>query len=84
MTEQEFSEDLVRIVQELTFVTDGLEKALGEQFDNILVTCTEAGRHLGVSQSTLTRYLREGKLRKTTIGGSTGIRFSDIIDLKTP
>lgn len=82
MTEQELSDNLGRIASDLAAITADLEKALADKFGDILVSCLEAGRHLGVSQSTVTRYLKEGRLRKTTIGESTGIRFSDILEIK--
>lgn len=44
----------------------------------VLVTCTEAARLLGVKANTVTRMLKEGRLHRTTIDGSTGIRLSEI------
>lgn len=73
---------LESIASELERVTDNLEKAIKDQYDNILISCNEAARHLGVTPTTLTRYLKEGRLDKVTIGESTGIRFSQIVELK--
>ena len=75
---------LESIAAELERVTDGLEKAIRDQYDNILVSCSEAGRQLGVTQNTVTRYIREGRLHKTTIEQSTGIRLSEVLKMKTP
>ena len=75
---------LESIAAELERVTDGLEKAIRDQYDNILVSCSEAGRHLGVTQNTVTRYIREGRLHRTVIGQSAGIRLSEVLKMKTP
>ena len=45
----------------------------------ILVSCTEAARLLGISRNTITNMLREGRLHRTTIGQSSGIRLSEIL-----
>lgn len=50
----------------------------------VLVSCTEAARLLGKSTKTISTMLKEGRLRKVTIGESTGIRLSDIREIKTP
>lgn len=75
-------ESLTDIARRLEWAVSGLENALLEQYDNILVSCSEAGRQLGVSPTTVTRYIREGRLRKTTIGQSTGIRLSEVMKMK--
>ncbi len=72
------------IAAELERVTDGMEKAIRDQYDNILVSCSEAGRHLNVSPTTVSRYIREGRLHKTAIGQSVGIRLSEVLKMKTP
>lgn len=45
----------------------------------VLVTCTEAARLLGVNNNTITRMLKEGRLHRSVIDGSTGIRLSDVL-----
>lgn len=75
---------LESLAAELERVTDGLEKAIRAQYDNILVSCSEAGRHLDVSPTTISRYIREGRLHKTAIGQSVGIRLSEVLKMKTP
>lgn len=72
------------IAAELEQVADGLERAIRDQYDDILVSCSEAGRHLDVSPTTVSRYIREGRLHKTAIGQSTGIRLSEVMKMKTP
>lgn len=51
--------------------------------DTIIISCKEAARLLDVSQKTISMILRDGRLKKITIGGSTGISLSDIQDIKT-
>ena len=77
-------ESLTDIARRLEWAVSGLENALLERDDNILLSCAEAARQLGVRQNTVTRYIREGRLHKTTIGQSTGIRLSEVMKMKTP
>lgn len=79
------------IYEALSALTDRLEKSVCElenakrgRDDNILLSCNEAARHLGCTSSTVTRMLKDGRLRKTTIAGSTGIRLSEVMEMKTP
>lgn len=44
----------------------------------ILVSCTEAARLMGVTRKTVSVMVAQGRLKKITIGESTGIRLSDI------
>ena len=48
----------------------------------VLVTCTEAGRLLGVNNNTITSMLKEGRLHRSVIDGSTGIRLSEVLARK--
>ena len=48
----------------------------------VLVTCTEAARLLGVNNNTITRMLKEGRLHRSVIDGSTGIRLSEVLARK--
>lgn len=63
---------------------DAILERLNENDDEVLLSCSEAARHLGVTQTTVSRYVREGILHKTTIGRSTGIRLSEVKKMKTP
>ena len=47
---------------------------------DVLVSCNEAARLLGKSNKTISIMIKDGRLTKTTIGGSTGIRLSEIQD----
>ena len=49
----------------------------------VIVSCKEASRLLGVSPKTVSMMLRDGRLNKTTIDGSTGILLSAIRKIKT-
>lgn len=53
-----------------------LEQTLS--FPEVLVSCTEAARLLGKTPATISTMIRDGRLSKTTIGQSTGIRLSEI------
>lgn len=48
----------------------------------VLLTNMEAGRLLGVTPNTITRYLNAGRLARRTIGEVTGIPLRDILDFK--
>lgn len=52
--------------------------------DTIIISCKETARLLGVSTKTVSMMLRDGRLKKTTIGESTGIELSRIREIKTP
>jgi len=44
----------------------------------ILVSCTEAARLCGVRRPTISAWLKEGKIHKTAIGESVGIRLDEV------
>ena len=48
------------------------------EFNDVLVSCTEAARLLGKTPKTISMMLRDGRLKKVTLGKSTGIRLSDL------
>lgn len=48
------------------------------KFNDVLVSCTEAARLLGITPKTISMMLRDGRLKKVTLGKSTGIRLSDL------
>ena len=54
----------------------------GRKSEDVLVSCIEAARLLGRTPNTVTRMLREGRLHRVTIGDSTGIRLSEIDELR--
>ncbi|MFA6726925.1 MAG: helix-turn-helix domain-containing protein [Prevotella sp.] len=64
---------------------ENLEKGLeelkieyGKEFSQVLFSCREAAHYLGKSPVTISRYIRSGKLSKTTINGRTGLLKSEI------
>lgn len=57
----------------------GLIKHNREQ--DVVVSCTEAARLLGKTRKTVSMMLRDGRLKKVTIGESNGILLSAIQDL---
>ena len=80
--EQDIATRLEKAVVELTIVTDGLASAIKERDYGILVSCTEAARLLGKTKVTISTMIREKRLTKVTIGESTGIRLSEIMEIK--
>ena len=64
------------IATRLEAVVNRLEKSLDQS--DVLVSCNEAARLLRKSPTTISIMIREGRLKKTTIGKSTGIRLSEI------
>lgn len=55
-----------------------LEQSL--DYPEVLVSCVEAARLLRKSPTTISNMIREGRLKKVTIGNSTGIRLSEVRD----
>lgn len=49
---------------------------------DVLVSNNEASRLLGVSYGTISKWVVSGKLERRTMGESTGILLSDILELK--
>ena len=71
--------DGIEIRERIEALISALNEFNGNQSE-VLVSCTEAGRLLGRSKATITAMIRDGRLKKTTIGDSTGILLSDIWD----
>lgn len=70
--------------EQLDALVDEIVKRVsdGKKSEDVLVSCIEAARLLGRAPNTITRMLREGRLHRVTIGDSTGIRLSEIDELK--
>lgn len=67
--------DLSNIITRL----ESLERRLTNRDVEILVSCHEAARLLGKTPPTISKMLKDGRLHKTTIGDSTGIRLSEVL-----
>lgn len=80
--ECDLTRQLESTVARLASVADDLAEAARKRDDDILISGNEAARHIGCNPATISRYLKEGRLSKVTIGGSTGIRLSQINDFK--
>lgn len=80
ITQRDFELNLCRLEK----VVDELTKVAycKESDTDIIVSCTEASRLLGKSKKTVSMMIRDGRLRKVTIGESTGIRLSDIRNIQ--
>ena len=63
-------------------LTEQIEKMNSATTEVVLVSCKEAARLLGTSSKTVSVMIRDGRLTKTRIGPSTGIRLSDIREKK--
>ena len=77
--EQKILDDLTKVVHRLTSVTEDIERKYERRDENILVSCAEAARLLGKTAPTISAMIKDGRLRKTTIGISTGIRLSEVL-----
>lgn len=67
------AEDRTRLDNFLEYVG-----AINRQLGDVVVSCTESARLLGVTPKTISAMIRDGRLTKVTIDGSTGIRLSEI------
>lgn len=77
--EKEILDRLTATVARLTYITEGLIRSSEQRDENILVSCAEAARLLGKTAPTITAMVKDGRLHKTTIGISTGIRLSEVL-----
>lgn len=73
MGQPETQRRLEHIMDELRDIISGQD-----QEDTVIISCKETARLLGVSTKTVSMMLRDGRLKKITIGGSTGISLRDI------
>lgn len=48
----------------------------------VLISCAEAARFLGVTPATISTYIKRGKLTKRTRGKVTGIPLRDVVRMK--
>jgi len=80
--DQDITTRLEKVVDELTKVTEGIERSVYERDSDILISCNEAARHLGKTPATVSAMVRDGRLERVTIDGSTGIRLSEIWKIK--
>jgi len=68
--------------QMLSELKHELKRMNDTQIPVVLVSCSEAGRLLGVTHNTISLWIRQNKLQKRTIDGVTGILLSDLIDMR--
>ena len=62
----------------LTESNNRLAKALENQKTEAVYSCTDAAKMIGVTPQTISRYIREGRIRKAVRGGKAGIPESEI------
>ena len=78
-----FLDELIEELRANNDKLDGIITHLESENDNILVSCSEAARHLGVTLQTVSKMLKEGRLHRVSEGESRGIRFSEVKKLKS-
>lgn len=67
------------LIDAINRLCDALGTKPEERFpSNELLSCSEAASLLGVSRQTISRYIKEGRLKKTSRGGRMGILKSDL------
>lgn len=49
----------------------------------VLISCAEAARYLGVTPNTISSYIKQHRLFKHTVNRVTGIWLSDIVSFKS-
>lgn len=79
----EMNDEVLTLLCRIETTLSLLEPLLSRRDDDILVSCTEASRLLGKTKTTISMMIREKRLNKVTIGGSTGIRLSEILKMNT-
>lgn len=62
----------------LTESNNRLAKALEGQKTESIYSCTDAAKMIGVTPQTISRYIREGRIKKAVRGGKVGILESEI------
>ena len=85
MTTEEYILDAINdIVRDNNKMLERIEKKMLAKDDDVLVSCTEAARILGVNRSTVASMIGQRRLTKVTIGLSTGIRLSQVRSITNP
>ena len=70
-----------QLIEELRSNNERLEAIIARleaEDDNILLSCTEAARHLCVSNTSISKMLTDGRLHRVTRGRSNGIPLSEV------
>lgn len=78
MTQISLSDDDRKRIDSLTRELKLLNK--GGRIE-ILLSCREAARLIGRTPCTITTMLKDGRLTRKTIGESTGIPLSDVLEI---
>lgn len=66
------------LIAGLTESNNRLAAAIEGQRTETLFSCVEAAKVIGVTPQTISRYIREGRIRKAIRGGKVGIPESEI------
>jgi len=70
------------LIAGLTKSNNRLAAALELQKDEKVYSCKEAAEVIGVTPQSISRYVRQGRLRKAVRGGRVGIPESEIRKIK--
>ena len=62
----------------LTESNNRLARALENQKTESIYSCADAAKMIGVTPQTISRYIREGRIKKAVRGGKVGILESEI------
>jgi len=66
----------------ITELKSEIKRMTDMKIPEVLVSCTEAARLLGVTNNTVSSWIRRKKLTKRTIDGVTGILLADLMKMK--
>ena len=66
------------LIVSLTESNNRLAKALEDQQTEKVFSCADAAKMIGVTPQTVSRYIREGRIKKAVRGGRVGIPESEI------
>ena len=53
------------------------------ELPEVIISQGEAARYIGISYTTLNRYIKTGRLRIRTLGGVRGILLADLVKFKS-
>ena len=75
--------DKIALTQyEHELINNLMESLSARVIPDVMVSCAEAARIIGVTPNTICNYLKQKRLVKKTVDGVTGIRLSDVMLFK--
>lgn len=67
-----------RLIVALMESNNRLASALGSIKEDKIYSCTDAAKLIGVTRQSISRFIREGRIKKVSRGGKVGIPKSEI------